>query len=187
MKNNKIPSNFYKIKQGGRKPNTIEGIVPWPEELDYLRLPRAELGRAVQACSHSTSSCGAGRQRAGENEAEGRIDRDRSPPRGTSEVQSQISNQNLWQQQKRKVCICPGYQGLVVWLGQLGGEAPERQVRLGAMACAWLPSRLWVRWLRSHPHTCPLICGTLVHAGVTLEVTGEQLGSPLAPVGPSPG
>lgn len=40
--------------------------------------------------------------------------------------------------------------------------------------------------LRSLPHTCPFICGDLIDA-VTLEVTGEQLGSPLAPAGPSPG
>lgn len=41
--------------------------------------------------------------------------------------------------------------------------------------------------LRSLPHTCPFICGDLVDTTVTLEVTGEQLGSLLAPAGPSPG
>lgn len=41
--------------------------------------------------------------------------------------------------------------------------------------------------LCSLPHTCPFICGDLVDTTVTLEVTGEQLGSLLAPAGPSPG
>lgn len=89
-------------------------------------------------------------------------------------IQGPESNQTTTtrgKQQEGKVCVCPlpAQGGLAGW----GGEAPELQVRWGG--------------LRSPPHTCPFICGNRVCAAVTAEVTGELLGSPLAPAGPSPG